>query len=239
MYTIYKLWNEVNTKLYIGQTKDLSRRARNGKGYKGCRHLYYAIQKYGWEVFHYEILAECETQEEANMLEIYYIKLYDTTNQSKGYNISLGGVVRTTNEETKKKISNSVKQLWENSNYATNMAKRLKQTWDEERREKQRYQMQKMRDETDFQQKARKGYQKWYKNLSEEEKFSYIENRAKARRKKVICLNTNEIFNSMKEACDKYHLDPGSLTKVCQGKLKHTGKDPITQEKLVWAYYNK
>lgn len=238
MYIIYKLWNEINIKLYIGQTANLAKRARGGEGYKGCRHLYHAIKKYGWNVFHYEILAICETQEEANELEIYYINLYDTTNPDKGYNISLGGAVRATNEETKKKISNSVKELWKDPNYAVNIIEKRKQAWTEESREKQRQQIQKMREETDFQQRAQEGYKKWYNNLSEEERYKLSEKRAQKRRRKVICLTTNEIFNSMREACDKYHLDNGALTRVCQGKTKHTGKHPITQEKLAWAYYD-
>lgn len=237
MYTIYKLWNDINTKLYIGQTTNLLKRARNGEGYKGCRHLYHAIQKYGWDVFHYEVLAECETQEEANVLEKYYIKLYDTTNSNKGYNISAGGAIRITNEESKKKISNSVKKLWKDPKYASNVVAKRKQAWTTEAREKQKQQIQKMRNETDFQQRAQEGFKKWYDGLSEEERQSYIERRSRGRRKKVICLNTNEVFNSMKEACDKYHLDGGALTRVCQGKNKHTGKHPITQEKLAWAYY--
>lgn len=238
MYTIYKLWNEINIKLYIGQTIDLTKRARGGEGYKGCCHLYRAIKKYGWEVFHYEILAECKTQEEANALEIYYIQLYDTTNPEKGYNISAGGTTRSDNEKTKRKISNSIKTLWQDPTYAKNTIEKRKLAWTDESREKQRQQIQKMRQETDFQQRATEGFQKWYSTLSPKEKEKYIEHRAQSRRKKVICLNTNEIFNSMREACDKYHLDSGSLTRACQGKQKHTGKHPVTQEKLAWAYYD-
>lgn len=239
MYTIYKLWNEVNDKLYIGQTTNLSKRGRGGAGYLGCPHLYHAIKKYGWEKFHYEILVEASTQEEANILEKHYIKKYDTTNPEKGYNLSLGGNVRTTNDETKEKISNSVKKLWKNSSYREHMSKRLKESWTPERREKQKQQIQKMRENTNFQEKAQQGYQKWLGNLTEDERKNYYMKRVSGRRKKVICLTTMEIFNSMKEACDKYHLDNGSLTKVCQGKLKHTGKEPITQQKLSWMYYDE
>ena len=237
MHIIYKLWNEVNDKLYIGQTTDLSKRARNGRGYSGCSHLYHAIQQYGWDVFHYEVLAECESQEEANTLEIYYISFYDTTNSNKGYNLSSGGAVKTTNIETKEKISKSVKQLWQNPSYATKTKEGNKKSWTSERRDKQREQIQKMRDSTDFQNKAQEGFKKWYNGLSKEEQDTLTEKRTVRKRKKVICLTTGEIFNSMREACDKYHLDGGSLTKACQGKLKHTGKHPITGDKLTWTYY--
>jgi hypothetical protein len=52
----------------------------------------------------------------------------------------------------------------------------------------------------------------------------------------VICLTTNEIFNSIKEAKEKYNVN---ISFCCQGKLKFAGKHPITGEKLYWAYYNK
>ena len=92
MYTIYKHTNTVNHKVYIGQTKqELTRRFRQGKGYKRCPYFYAAIQKYGWQTFETSVLATDLTLEQANQLEQYYIKLYDSTNRNKGYNIAKGG----------------------------------------------------------------------------------------------------------------------------------------------------
>ena len=41
--------------------------------------------------------------------------------------------------------------------------------------------------------------------------------------KKVICITTGEIFNSMREACRKYNISSGSMTECCQGKRKTAG----------------
>lgn len=54
--------------------------------------------------------------------------------------------------------------------------------------------------------------------------------------KSIKCITTGEIFNNMTIACKKYNLDPSSLTKCCKGKIKSTGKHPITGEKLIWKY---
>lgn len=52
--------------------------------------------------------------------------------------------------------------------------------------------------------------------------------------KKVKCVNTGEIFDTVKEAKLKYNA-PG-VSKCCMGKLKTSGKHPVTQERLMWQY---
>lgn len=93
MYKIY-CHTFPNGKKYIGQTiQEVQKRFRNGSGYKNCPYMYKAIQKYGWDSITTIILQECSTQEEANLAEQYYISYYDTTNETKGYNISKGGTL--------------------------------------------------------------------------------------------------------------------------------------------------
>ena len=50
--------------------------------------------------------------------------------------------------------------------------------------------------------------------------------------KKVICITTGEIFNSMREACRKYNIHPGSMTECCQGKRKTAGR-------YKWEYFKE
>ena len=79
MYIVYKRTNNINGKMYIGQTEQtLEGRWANGKGYRGSVKFYAAIQKYGAENFSHEILKENLTQEEADYWEEYYIKKFDT-----------------------------------------------------------------------------------------------------------------------------------------------------------------
>lgn len=54
---------------------------------------------------------------------------------------------------------------------------------------------------------------------------------------KVVCLETGEIFECIKDAKEKY----GSIdiTGCCKGIQKSAGKHPITRQKLHWMYYDE
>lgn len=41
--------------------------------------------------------------------------------------------------------------------------------------------------------------------------------------KKVICLETNQIFRTITEAAKEMNLNPGNVSNVCHGKYSHTG----------------
>lgn len=56
--------------------------------------------------------------------------------------------------------------------------------------------------------------------LSEERKQKLIE----ANCKKVICITTGEVFESIKEASEKYNIDPANISSCCRGKRKTAGK---------------
>lgn len=55
--------------------------------------------------------------------------------------------------------------------------------------------------------------------------------------KKIICYNTGEIFDSIKEAIEKYKCN--GLYVCLTGRTKSSGRHPITNEKLKWGYYTK
>lgn len=91
-YIVYKHENLSNGKIYIGITSNTpKRRWKAGNGYKHNDYFYKAIKKYGWDNFNHEILYENLTKEEAEKIEIKLIKMYDSTNKEKGYNIHTGG----------------------------------------------------------------------------------------------------------------------------------------------------
>ena len=54
-------------------------------------------------------------------------------------------------------------------------------------------------------------------------------------KKKVCCVTTEEEFNSIKEAAEKYNVTPQCIRKCCQGKYKTSGK-LNDGTKLVWKY---
>lgn len=82
-------------KVYIGQTINYNKRCTPGN-YTSSPYFYRAIQKYGWNNFEHIILKECCSQEEANQVEKFYIKLYNSTNPKYGYNIAEGGAFQRT-----------------------------------------------------------------------------------------------------------------------------------------------
>ena len=63
-----------------------------------------------------------------------------------------------------------------------------------------------------------------------------IKRAAKSKSKKVKCITTNEKFNSIKEASEKYNIYNGDIVNCCKKKRKSAGKHPITGEKLKWEY---
>lgn len=92
---IYCIENLHNGKRYIGQSKDVFRRISHHKNLlKKHKHhnnyLQHAWDKYGDNYFNFYLLESCD-ELEIDRLEKYYISLYDTTNESKGYNLESGG----------------------------------------------------------------------------------------------------------------------------------------------------
>lgn len=90
---IYIIRNTVNSKVYIGQTK-VSVETRWKEHLRHARYgdqiINRAIRKYGIDKFYVETLEICSL-DVIDCREIYYIDLYDSTNKSKGYNVSIGG----------------------------------------------------------------------------------------------------------------------------------------------------
>ena len=108
---IYKITSPSN-KIYIGQSIDIITRIKHYKLLycKAQRHLYASIKKYGWEKHKIEIIEEC-LESELNKKEIYYIALFQTFNSKQGMNLqSGGGASGSYSEETKRKISERLKQ---------------------------------------------------------------------------------------------------------------------------------
>ena len=113
MKCIYVRTNLVNGKQYVGQTNDFKQREKDWKTvslYAGDL-INKARKKYGLENWKVDILRECETQEELNKWEMYYIKSLNTK-KPNGYNLTdggggLSGLIFT--DEHKRKLSESRK----------------------------------------------------------------------------------------------------------------------------------
>lgn len=94
MAYIYRIWNDINNKDYIGKTmntvesrwkehlSDMDKRVYEK------RPLYSAMRKYGTSHFHIEPIEECSIVD-LNNREIYWIDYYDSF--KSGYNATRGG----------------------------------------------------------------------------------------------------------------------------------------------------
>ena len=85
---IYKVTNKINGKVYIGQSVDIGRRWREHMTAKDDIYFHKAIQKYGVEIFEWEVIEQCK-KKDLDEREIYWIEYYDSFN--KGYNCTKGG----------------------------------------------------------------------------------------------------------------------------------------------------
>ena len=87
---IYKVTNLINGKCYIGQTTNLAKRLVSHK--KSNSSIFHkAIKKYGWINFSFEIVKECTSKEELNLMETFMIIIHKSHIKENGYNITWGG----------------------------------------------------------------------------------------------------------------------------------------------------
>lgn len=110
MAFIYKIYNNINNKIYIGKTtRTLGTRfyehRRDSQNPQRGSKIHSAMKKYGCEHFFLEKIEECSV-EELNKKEKYWISFYDSFNN--GYNNTLGGDGISLPEE---KINN-IRRLW-------------------------------------------------------------------------------------------------------------------------------
>ena len=111
---IYKITNNINGKIYIGQTtRSVEERWSNHcSASSKCHAIKNAIDKYGKENFICSILTQCSDKNSLDYWEKYYINLYDS--YLNGYNCSYnpGGFFLGQNhsEDSRKKISSTMKR---------------------------------------------------------------------------------------------------------------------------------
>lgn len=113
---IYKITNQINNKIYIGQTKKTIEERFNAHIKKAQiytnRYLYDAMNHYGYSNFKIELLEECDDIL-LDEREIYWINYYQSNSKTFGYNMTSGGGGGDTwtnnphKEETSQKIRNA------------------------------------------------------------------------------------------------------------------------------------
>lgn len=195
---VYKATNIINNKVYIGiTTKTLEHRVSIHKKDSKVKntYLYRAIRKYGFENFIWEEIDTANSIEELHEKEIFYIKKYDSfDNKEKGYNTTSGGynLYDITDEERKKRSERARGE--NNPMYGTPSPLKGKKFTDEHK-----------------------------KKISESLKKAdrpHVKRANNPASRKVINLDTGEIFDTLTDAAEKYNISRQMIGKVCNGHNK-------------------
>ena len=108
MNSIYVITNCFNDKVYVGQTwQTLEARFAKHKNSNHCIKLHNAIKKHESENFKIQLLVTTENQMTADYIEKFWMTTYDSI--KNGYNLKEAGARGKTSEETKDKLSISMK----------------------------------------------------------------------------------------------------------------------------------
>lgn len=237
VHKIYKYTCKDNGKIYIGQTcKTLKERAkRNGLNYNECSYFWNAIQKHGWDNFECEILLDNLTQEEANYWEEYYIKKFNATNRSIGYNLTYGGRGNIPTEEAKQKMrENHANFVGENHHnakpvYLLNTGETFGSSleaslaYDVNRNSL----MQNCHGETQYAGVSKDGVPLQWCFFEEKENKVFNPNLkihgGPLLKRPIYCLTTKESFNSVSDASKKYNVSEGSIRQNADKKRNYAG----------------
>lgn len=240
-YCVYK-HTSPNGKVYIGITKqEPQKRWKNGRGYSNSVRFMNAINKYGWDSFTHEVLAEGISKVEAEVMEVRLIALYDSTNPENGYNLASGGNANTPNAETKSKISKSVQRAWSDSETRDRIvdgmngvkrsdeskanissAQRKRFARPEERLRVSERQVGKTKSE-ESKQKTSESLIRYYSDENNRNKLKEIRRALRNRAVAIRCIDTGEIFNAVVDAENKYSISHQNIIKVCKGQRKTAG----------------
>ena len=205
-YCVYK-HTFPNGKVYIGLTcMKPEERWHSGWGYRVQPCVFNAIKKYGWANVQHEILKQNLTKEEAEELEIEMIAKYKSNQRKFGYNVANGGnSTGTMSEETKKKISNTMRGVpkarppFEGKHHTDESKKKLSQ--------KRLGELNPM----------------YGKHVSDETRKKMSDaHKNGSLCKPILCIETGEIFVSSSEVARKMNLSQGNVASVARGTRKHT-----------------
>lgn len=229
-YIVYKHTNQINGKSYIGissQSLD-ARFGSNGKNYKKNKHFYDAIQKYGWDSFSHEVLISGLSKSDAQNKEIELIAKYKSNNAQYGYNLSVGGESGnagcTMSEAEKFRRSQAYsgegnpmygKRGKNNPNYQRECSDATREALSRalKGRTFNSATIAKMSS-------AQKQRAHWVGERNPMYGKTYAD---APQAKRVICLDTQKSFSSIKEAAETYGVCATSITACCKGKRNVAG----------------
>lgn len=262
---IYRHWiinDKGIEKSYIGQVYNRTPEQRwgtNGRGYlqkrKDEQYSYFgnAIKKYGWDNFQHKVLLviECETLEELvfwlDQWETFYIEKYDSFyNGYNGTNGGKNGYIVT--DETKYRQSESHKKYYDTEQglkqcqqHSERMSGELNpfygKTHDDEARQKISDSRKNYVGEKHPMYGKDGGFKGKTHTEETKQKMSKNMKGKNSNSKVIICLETKDIFVSIRQAEETYHLSHGGISACLKGKKLAFGSHDNVEGKLHWMYY--
>lgn len=244
-YYIYCTTNKINNKKYIGQHHGPLNDDYLGSGI----YITKAIAKYGKQNFSKEIIEIC-TEENIDEREKYWIDYYNAVEDEHYYNIMEGGQGGDRWRCAKKWMQEhpeQAKQLYEKS------GKQLRH-WVDTHPEEVKINIQKMLDASHnywrthpkeleqrmaLLQQKKKEWQQTHQEEHQKQIAKWVKKGSETNSKPVICLTTNQVFDSISAAARYFNIYQSNISKVLSGERKSTGRHPETGKKLFWAWYEK
>lgn len=238
-HCLYAHINKVNNKVYFGITRERPKdRWGRGSGYKKGTHIKSAIDKYGWDSFNHIVIISNLTHNEALRLEEYFIKTFRTQDKSIGYNIDSGGKGGYLSAEARRKqkeagctkevicletlkVYSTATEAAEDLNLVPSSVMKACNS--------KRYIL----------------FNYHFMHYSEflissPEKIAEIKNKVPKNiyddKRKVIALETREIFNNAFEASQKYSKTSANCILCC---CKERDKNRLTAGGVHWMFFDK
>lgn len=240
---IYKIINKVSGTIYIGQTQNsLERRwsSHISLANKNNRKtpLLDAIKSYGKDNFDIKVLVHCDSIEQMNHREIYYIKLFNSL-VPNGYNLDSGGKNKIMHQSTKDKLSKArtgkkmgphSKEHREKLSKIHSGRKYPNRIVSEETRIKlsvatsgeNNSMFGKNHTETTKKKcsEVNTGNTYWLGRKHSEESKNKLSKSKDHLKKSVICIETNQTFASIREAAKTLSIHKPQISGVLSGKYK-------------------
>jgi group I intron endonuclease len=211
-----------NKKVYIGITSlNPERRWRKGEGYKNNKHFYSAILKYGWNNIEHIVMFEDLTKQEACEKEKELILKMKSHDRAFGYNFTFGGESYEFTPEIKEKLKVNHSHAWNGRHHSEETKAKISKAnkgrmFSEEHKEK----IKKNHSHC-------KTFEGRHHSIESRRKISenhfrlYGADNPSA--KKVKCVETGIIFETIKEAADQTHANKNHISSCCNGHRKTCG----------------
>ena len=220
---IYKITNKITKQSYIGQTIiDLHERWRQHcKPNSNCRYLKSAIKKYGIVLFEFKLICIC-FDNDLDKYECFYMNKYNTL-VPNGYNLREGGNSGRHHEETKRKISEKLKNRIDIVRVKPQLGK--PHTEETKRKISKALSGRKMNEETIQKRKLTISLYDLNKKNEINEKI-HITKKGNIKTSKIVEQydldgKLIKIFPSISDAADELKICRSSIKRCCDGKYKN------------------